>query len=993
MKAKKFLTLIVVSLMMLQTTALATLYKNMNVPGIIEAEDYDTDGQGISFGDSDEENNGGAYRKDAVDIYSIKTGGNYVLMTQNEWMKYTFYVDRAGSYEVLLNAIVPNLTVKANIYIDDIKVASAQKNASSKNKFVETSVGYLYLKEGTHTLTVENTGNDIQLDYIRFKHTNEDGVNTWDGEKTVLSVPSLVKKGLDMGFPHIDFRNKGETKSDYVAELYVSTEGKDTNDGTQDKPFATVQRAVEEVRNYNKNMTGDVRVNIASGRYYITDPITFGVEDSASNGFSIVYEGAEDGSTIIDGGVPYTFSKVDGKPLWVADVKSDDYIYEFFVNDHRAKVASSEYEYWPISRTTYTDEATGNQGVIFEKKQMPLEFDDPSGMILWNCFEWVPGFAPIQQIIDQGDKVAVTVEERYAKINSGFVSGNYGCIFRNHISLLDQPGEFFYDKKAQKLYYYPFENEKLEDSVGYLAKAQQLVNISGNDLATKVTGITFKDIAFRHSDWKDPWIKGHKPNQAGTYSEDVEPTWYSSWNNLLPAAFYVTYADSINVTGCDFENLGPTGVHFEDAVENSNVIGNTFYDIGAEAVMIGSGYHCTTAGESHLACRYVNVDNNLIRQAAQIFNGSCGITAFYVNNTSVSNNDIADLSYTGISMGWGWFNDSPEYADSKIANNKICNIMGTCWDGSHIYMLGDGQGTVISGNYLTRTDDWYGGGSVYFDTGSANYTIMNNVYENQRSWNTCWGNVEGDRYSEKLGTIKHISNYTEQIKTTWRGYNANEEQLSAYTVYGVGGEMPEAAKKIVKNAGLKGEYKTLLEDFEKRDIVENIFCSRKDPFISSSLYNLIYCGRDFIKGEEGETYHDSDVGNDSDGFEGGPDYGGKYWNIGYNGPEDLEWYMFKVKVDKTGDYTAILGGNTGSDGACDIYLDGELAIENGKIESNGGYAGTHFSKLGKVHLEANKEYTLKFAYKAGATNTTWLGFALEDGNVYVKDALYNEITE
>lgn len=993
MKMKKIVTLLISALLIFQASAFAAPYnENLVAPGIIEAEDYDADGAGVSYGDTDTGNLGGACRTDDVDIYTAKSGGNYVLMTQKEWLKYTFYVDRAGSYEVFFNAMVPMLNVKANIYIDDIKACTANVATNSKNAFVDISAATLYLKEGAHTLTVENTGNDIQLDYIRFEHSNKDGAKTWDGEKTLLSVPTYEKKGSDLGFPTIDFRNKGDKISDCMTEIYVAENGSDENDGTEAKPFKTVAKAIEEVRKYNKNMTGDIKVKIGSGRYYITEALKLGLSDSATNGFSIIYEGASDGSSIIDGGKPYTFQKVEGKPLWVADVESDNYIYEFFVNDHRAKVASTEYEYWANPKTTYTDEETGEQGLVFKKSQMPLEIDDPSGVILWSAYEWVPNFAPVTKFFEKGDEVIVTVSAEYAKKRAQIVSGNYGNIFRNHISFLDRPGEFYYDKKAQKLYYYPFENEKIEESVGYLPVANQLVNISGESLTDKVNGITFKNIAFRHTDWKDPWFKGHAPNQAGTYTKGDEETWWSTWNNLLPASFYVTYADSIYVENCDFENLGPIGVHFHDAVENSNVTGNTFYDIGGEAVMIGSGYHCWVAGRENLACRYISVDNNLIRQAAQIFNGSCGITAFYVNNTKISHNDIEDLPYSGISMGWGWGNDSSEYSDCEISDNRICNVMHTCWDGSNIYMLGDSPRTVISGNYLTRTNEWCGGNSVYFDTGSQNYTLKNNVYDNQRVWNTCWGNAD-DAYSKQLATIKHISNYTEKIKTSWRGYTASEEQLAQYTVVGEGGEWPEAAQKIIKNAGLSGQYKKLLENYEKRDIVENIFCSRKDPYINSSLYKLIYCGRDFIKGEEGETYHDSDVGNNSDGFEGGPDYGGKYWNIGNNGPDDLEWFTFNLKVDKTGDYTVYLGSNTTTQGSCELSLDGKVVIENGIIESNGGWAGTKFNNLGKMHLEADKDYILKFAYKSGATNTTWLGFSLEDGNTYVKDALYSELTD
>jgi hypothetical protein len=73
------------------------------VPGRIEAENFDTQGSGISYADTSPSNEGGAYRNESVDIqYCEDTGGGYnVGWIQNgEWLNYTVEVQTAGLYDL-----------------------------------------------------------------------------------------------------------------------------------------------------------------------------------------------------------------------------------------------------------------------------------------------------------------------------------------------------------------------------------------------------------------------------------------------------------------------------------------------------------------------------------------------------------------------------------------------------------------------------------------------------------------------------------------------------------------------------------------------------------------------------------------------------------------------------------------------------------------------------------------------------------------------------
>lgn len=62
-----------------------------NIPGIVQAEDYDTGGEGVAYHDNDSTNQGGVYRPaDGVDIESNGAGGyNVGWIEDGEWLRYT----------------------------------------------------------------------------------------------------------------------------------------------------------------------------------------------------------------------------------------------------------------------------------------------------------------------------------------------------------------------------------------------------------------------------------------------------------------------------------------------------------------------------------------------------------------------------------------------------------------------------------------------------------------------------------------------------------------------------------------------------------------------------------------------------------------------------------------------------------------------------------------------------------------------------------------
>lgn len=94
-------------------------------------------------------------------------------------------------------------------------------------------------------------------------------------------------------------------------DFYVSTNGNDSNIGTKDAPFLTIEKAVEAVRNNDKSGKNGITVCIEAGEYRVSS-LEFTKEDSGTAECPITYR-AIGGEVILNGGV--TLLPDDFKPV------------------------------------------------------------------------------------------------------------------------------------------------------------------------------------------------------------------------------------------------------------------------------------------------------------------------------------------------------------------------------------------------------------------------------------------------------------------------------------------------------------------------------------------------------------------------------------------------------------------------------------------------------------------------------------------------------
>ncbi|MDO5577417.1 MAG: sialate O-acetylesterase, partial [Fibrobacter sp.] len=101
--------------------------KPHDIPGRIEAEEFDIGGEGVAYHESSDENEGrAAFRNDPVDIEETDdTSGTYNIsyILDGEWLEYTVLVEKAGVYELDLRVAAEGEGKSITVSIDDVDIS------------------------------------------------------------------------------------------------------------------------------------------------------------------------------------------------------------------------------------------------------------------------------------------------------------------------------------------------------------------------------------------------------------------------------------------------------------------------------------------------------------------------------------------------------------------------------------------------------------------------------------------------------------------------------------------------------------------------------------------------------------------------------------------------------------------------------------------------------------------------------------------------------
>lgn len=516
---------------------------------------------------------------------------------------------------------------------------------------------------------------------------------------------------------------------------------------TPDSSLTDAVRKAREMRRLGQ--AAEVTIFLQAGTYYLYEPLRLRPEDSG-----LTIEGTD---AVISGGMKITGWKRQGK-LLVADVpdfngRPVDFR-QLWVNGQKAVRARDVSDFEQMNRIRTYDKK--NHVLWVPRKAVEKILKAPyAEMVLHEM--WCTSNLRIKSITPQGDSAAVRFHQPEARLqfehpwpspmtpDTKHPSPFY---LTNAKELLDEPGEWYHDIREHKVYYMPRAGETIREAI--VPVVETLVEFIGT-AEHPVRNIMMKGIRFSHTTWMRPSKKGHVPLQAGMYLTEAyklrpqidRPNNHKldnqGWLGRADAAVELRYTEDCNFEGCRFEHLGGSGLDYVVACRRGTTTHCTFTDIAMNGYVCGS--FSPEGLETHLpyqptdfreVCTGQTVEQSEFYDISNEDWGCVAICAGYVSGITIDHNTIHDVSYTGISLGWGWNRDLVCMKDNKVHANLIYNYANHMYDCAGIYTLGNQPGTLISENvvrdiatpsYVHDPNHWF---YLYTDEGSSNITLRDN---------------------------------------------------------------------------------------------------------------------------------------------------------------------------------------------------------------------------------------------------------------------------
>ena len=605
-----------------------------------------------------------------------------------------------------------------------------------------------------------------------------------------------------------------------ATELWVSPQGNDTNKGTKEAPFATLESAIRKARELRRlndvGIKGGINILVENGTYLLEQPLFIRPEDAGTPESPTIIRAAPNADPVISGGIllENNWQKANDRntdlsgiakgKVWVIDAPIiGDEVLDFrqlWVNNKKAVRAKS------------TTGATMERILSWNHQTQTCWIPKPKterfkwrpGMELFIHQWWAIANLRVKNADVVGDSVQLSFLQPESKIQSEHPwpapwlskeTGNSAFYLSNALQFLDEPGEWYLDKVERKIYYWPKVGEDMHKASVMVPHLETLLRVEGT-IDHPVQHVHIKGIAWEHSTWLRPSRQGHVALQAGMYlldayklkvpgTADKKGLENQAWIGRPPAAISVSYAQHTSFENCRFEHLASTGLDYHRGVQYSEIKGNLFKDIGGSGVLLG--VFSEEPFETHLPYHVSDkreltsdniIENNLITNVTNDDWGCVGIGAGYVANTTIRHNEISEISYTGISIGWGWTPTVNVMANNKIIANKIHHYAKHMNDVAGIYTLSAQPGSIIESNdidsiytapYAHLSEHWF---YLYTDEGSAYFTVKNNwcpkekFLQNANGPNNLWENngpMVSDEIKQKAGLEEKYHHLLEML--------------------------------------------------------------------------------------------------------------------------------------------------------------------------------------------------------------------------------------
>ncbi|MBV8385480.1 MAG: right-handed parallel beta-helix repeat-containing protein, partial [Acidimicrobiia bacterium] len=505
-------------------------------------------------------------------------------------------------------------------------------------------------------------------------------------------------------------------------------------------------------------MQSDVDVRLGDGVYSLTQALKFGPQDGGANGFRVVYQPAPGAHPVLSGAQPITGWTPGPRPgVWQAPVAFDTR--QLYVDGQRLPLSSG----LPAN----TDFVQTPTGFLMTSTAMDSWSDptDAAAVFTYGDGVWTQTACNIGSISGMTITMAQSCWDNLHMPSEGVQelgwvdspSGGFPGLspkktpdFFQNVPELMTKGTWSINRHSHTLFYMPADGKDPSTHAVLAPALQTLVSVDGASNLS-FTGLTFSyggwtgpdtpdGFAQMQADWTLTGPNASKTEGTCNYSNPPGTCPFASFTRT-PANVVLTNTRNVEVTGNTFSHLGgagldlyrrPAAAPIQGAVRDV-VKGNEFTDIAANGIQLGSTDDVDSGDISDNT-----LADNYVHDVANQYLGGVGIWLGYSRDSKVVHNQLNDIPYTAISIGWGGWHtnlaspnsDQNMNSHNVIADNLMFDYMTTLGDGGAIYSNGPqahgwGDQLELTGNVAYRgpnTDFTF-----YTDAGSEYVDIENNL--------------------------------------------------------------------------------------------------------------------------------------------------------------------------------------------------------------------------------------------------------------------------
>ena len=489
----------------------------------------------------------------------------------------------------------------------------------------------------------------------------------------------------------------------HASDFFVAPTGSDVNPGMADRPFATLERARDAVRQLKQAgpLKEPVNVKMQGGTYRLTREVVFGPEDSGTAACPITYMAAGTEHVVLDGGRRITGWKQHDAKLWVTDLLEVAHgqwrFRQLYVNGHqrtRARIPNEGFlrvAACPEGTPKTTGYHKACQSFQFKPGDIRPDWINLSDVEVIVYHFWTDSHLPIQSVNVESN--LVTFANKASKVfTDDFSEDGARYIVENVFEGLDAPGEWYLNRRTGQLYYYPMPGEDMTKAEVVAPFAPAHLRLEGMPAERRyVEHLLFRNLSFVHTRFELP--PGNSNGQQGSAG--------------VSAAITLRGARRSAFEQCRLSSLGTFAFELMAGCSENRFVGNEIANIAAGGFRVNGGTERSPVWER---TRNNQITDNWPHHYGLDYPSAVGVLLMNMEGNTVAYNHIHNGGYTGISIGWVWGYQRSVSQNNRIEYNHIHHIGGVLSDMGGIYTLGVSPGTVIRYNHIHDVDaNHYGG--------------------------------------------------------------------------------------------------------------------------------------------------------------------------------------------------------------------------------------------------------------------------------------------